>query len=153
VTLRSVPRQPDFTIENEEWGKIVLEDNTTVESRFVLSDIIVTGEDILGPQIMFSHVVVVRAKSPSDLIEKVRDKLLATLETPPPLTAEAGYEPIKIKKVEKPTRSTYRFEGYLLSIEVNIESVVRNSRYKTPSGGPVYNIRWILKYNISKTPT
>jgi hypothetical protein len=149
MTLKPVPRQPTFNIETEEWGHVLLEDNTIIDLRFILMDLVVTGEDMLGPQIILGHTVGIRSRAPSDVMEKVKDKPLAP-EVPPPLTAEAGYETIKIKKVEKPIRSSYFFEEYLLVIELNIESVARNMRYKMVSGSPIYNLRWTTRYSISK---
>jgi hypothetical protein len=149
MTTKQFPRQPDFSIVNEEWGKIILEDGTSIETRFVLSDLVITSEDILGPQVVINHAVAIRARAPSEIINKFKDKPLMP-DRPIPLTPEAGYESVKIAKVEKPTRSIYRFENYILTIELEIESVARNNMYKVPSGAPLYNIRWTLKYNISK---
>lgn len=143
------PRQPDFKIEAEEWGKILLEDGSAIETRFILADLVITGEDILGPHVSLNHTLAIRARPKRDIIESFKDKPLIP-EAPIPLTTEAGYEPVKILKVEKPTVSKYRFENYILTIEVHIESVAKNNRYKTPSGAPLYNIRWTLKYSISK---
>jgi len=149
MTSKPVPRQPDFSIVSEDLGKIVLEDDTIIETRFVLSDLVVTSEDILGAHAIISHTVALRAKSSSDLIEKFKDKPLVPDELIP-LTAEAGYETVKIVKVEKPTRSTYRFENYILTVEMDIHSVARNNQYKVPSGSPLYNVRWVIRFNISK---
>jgi len=149
MTLKPVPRQPSFTIEHEEWGRILLEDNSTIDLRFILIDLIVTSEDLLGPQVTLGHTIAIRSRSPHDLMEKMKDKLPAP-ETPIPLTADAGYEVVKIKKIETPVRSSYFFEEYLLVVEVNVESVARNMRYKSPIGAPGYNVRWTLRYNISK---
>jgi hypothetical protein len=152
MTLKPVPRQPDFDIEKEQWGHILLEDNTIIDLRFILVDLIITSEDLLGPQVTLGHIVGVRARSTSDLMEKIKDKPLAP-EVTPPLTTEAGYETVKIKKVEKPVQSSYFFEEYLLAVELNVESVARNMRYKMPSGSPVYSIRWTFRYNVSKAKT
>lgn len=152
MTLKPVPRQPNFDIEKEEWGHILLEDNTIIDLRFVLVDLLVTSEDLLGPQVTLGHIVGIRARSTSDLMEKVKDKPLAP-DVAPPLTTEAGYETVKIKKVEKPVRSSYLFEENLLVVELNVESVARNMQYKMPAGSPIYSIRWTLKYNVSKAKT
>jgi hypothetical protein len=152
MTLKPVPRQPDFDIEKEQWGHILLEDNTIIDLRFILVDLIVTSEDLLGPQVTMGHIVGVRARSTPDLVEKIKDKPPAS-EVILPLTAEAGYETVKIKKVEKPVQSSYFFEDYLLVVELNVESIVRNMLYKMPSGSPVYNIRWTFRYNVSKAKT
>ena len=152
MTLKPVPRQSDFNIEKEEWGHILLEDGTSIDLRFILVDLMITGEDLLGPQVTLGHIIGIRARSTSDLMEKIKDKPLA-LEVVAPLTAEAGYETVKIKKVEKPVRSSYFFDDYLLTVELSVESVARNMRYKMPTGSPVYNLRWTLRYNVSKAKT
>lgn len=149
MTLKPVPRQAIFNIDKEEWGHILLEDNTIIDLRFILVDLIITSEDFLGPQATLGNIVGFRARSTSDLMEKIKDNPLAPV-VPPPFTAEAGYEAVKIAKVEKPVQSSYFFEEYLLVVELNVESVARNMRYKMPPGSPIYNIRWSLRYNISK---
>ena len=149
MALKPVPRQPDFTIDKEEWGRILLEDNSIIDLRFILLDLIITGEDILGPQVTLGHVIGIRLRSPPELMERVKDKPL-TPETPPPLTKDAGYEAVGIKKVEKPTRSSYYFEEHALMVELSIGTAARNMNYRSPNGGPLYNIRWTLKYNVSK---
>jgi hypothetical protein len=152
MTQKPVPRQSNFNIEKEEWGHILLEDDTIIDLRFILVDLMITGEDLLGPQVTLGHIVGIRARSTSDLMEKIKDKPPVP-EVALPLTAEAGYETVKIKKVERPVQSSYFFEEYLLVVELNVESVARNMRYKMPTGSPVYNIRWTLRYNISKAKT
>lgn len=149
MTLKPVPRQPVFTIEKEEWGQILLEDNSIIDLRFILVDLVITSEDVLGPQITLGHTVAIRSRSPPDLLSKVKDKPLVP-ETPLPLTLAAGYEMVKIKKVEKPIRSSYFFEEYLLVVELNIESAARNMLYRSPSGNPPYHVRWTLRYSVSK---
>jgi len=151
MALKPVPRQPKFDIEKEEWGHILLEDNTIIDLRFILVDLMITSEDLLGPQVTLGHIVGVRARSPFDLMEKMKDKPLAEVSLP--LTEEAGYETVKIKKVEKPVQSSYFFEEYLLVVELSVESVVRNMRYKMPAGSPIYSIRWTFRYNVSKAMT
>lgn len=151
MTLKPVPRQPDFDIEKEQWGHILLEDNTIIDLRFILVDLMITSEDLLGPQVTLGHIVGVRARSTPDLMEKIKDKPIP--EGTMPLTTEAGYETVKIKKIEKPVQSSYFFEEYLLVVELNVESVARNMRYKMPSGSPVYSVRWTFRYSVSKAKT
>jgi len=152
MTLKPVPRQPTVTPEKEEWGQILLEDNSIIDLRFILTDLVITSEDVLGPHISLGYTVAIRSRSPPDLIEKVKDKPPVP-ETPLPLTATAGYETVKIKKIEKPVRSSYFFEEYLLVVELNVENAARNMLYKSPNGSPPYNIRWTLRYSVSKATT
>jgi hypothetical protein len=149
LAMKQIPRQPDFSIKREDLGKITLEDGTTIETRFVLADLVVTGEDILGPQIVLGHVMAVRVRSPPELIEEFKNKPLVP-DISLPLTTEAGWKTIKIAGTIATTQSAYLFENYVLSIEVHIESAARNDRYRAPNGSPPYNIRWTMKYSVSK---
>lgn len=150
MQAKNFPRQADFAIVSEDWGRILLEDGTRIETRFILSDLIVVSEDILGPHVVMDHTIAIRAKATPEIIEKFKDKQLAQGQ-PIPLTPQAGYEVVKISKVEKPTCSTYTFEGYTITIELEINSVARNNRYKVPSGAPLYNVRWTIKHKITKS--
>jgi len=152
MAQKPVPRQPNFEIEKEEWGRILLEDNTIIDLRFILVDLVITSEDLLGPQVTLGHIVGVRARPPPDVMEKVKNKPLVP-QVALPLTAEAGYEEVKVKKVENPVRSSYFFEEHSLVIELNIEGAARNMQYKMPSGSPIYNIRWTIRYKVSKATT
>jgi hypothetical protein len=152
VALKPVPRQPNFTPEKEEWGQILLEDDSIIDLRFILTDVVITGEDMLGPQPMLGYMVGIRARSSPEIMEKVKDKPPVP-EPPPPLTAADGYEAVKIKKTEKPVRSSYFFEEYLLIVELNVEAVARNTLYKSPNGNPPYNLRWTLRHSVSKATT
>jgi len=147
------PVQAMFSVEKEDWGSVRLSDESIVDVRFVLADLVITGEDLLGAQAMMNHTVLVRARASPELIKELADKPLAP-DTPIPITEDAGFEKIEVQNVEKPIRSAYRFEGprgkYALSIEVSIQSVVRNKRFKTPNGSPMYNIRWTLGYKVTK---
>jgi hypothetical protein len=152
MARKPVPRQPTFTAEKEEWGEILLEDDSIIDLRFILNDLVITSEDVLGPQITLGHTVAIRSRSPPELVQKVKDK-------PPipgtqlPLTADAGYENIKIKKIEKPARSSYFFEEYLLVVELHVESAARNMGYRAPNGNPPYNVRWTMRYSVTRATT
>jgi hypothetical protein len=153
MTSQNYPYQALFSIEKEDWGSVKLTDESTLDVRFVLADLVVINEDLLGAQAMMNHTVLVRARASPELIKELVDKPLAP-ETPIPMTNEEGFERIEVQAVEKPIQSSYSFEAihgkYILFVEVNIQSVVRNKRFKTPNGSPIYNVRWTLSYKITK---
>jgi hypothetical protein len=147
------PRQATFSIEKEDWGSVRLADETLIDARFVLADLVITSEDLLGSQAVLGHTVLVRTRASPTLIKEFAGKPLIP-DTPIPMTEAEGFERVEIQEVAKPIESIYSFEGthgkYLLSVKVNIQSVVRNKRFKTLNGSPVYNIRWTLDYRITK---
>lgn len=153
MTIENYPYQAMFSIGKEDWGSVKLSDGSMLDARFVLADLVVTSEDLLGAQAMMSQTVVVRARASPELIKELVDKPLVT-DTPIPITEEAGFEKIEVQAVEKPIQSSYSFETkrgkYILFVEVNIQSVVRNKRFKTPNGSPIYNVRWTLSYKVTK---
>jgi hypothetical protein len=119
-----------------------------LETKFVLSDLVILSEDIVGASLTFSGVVALRAKATQELKEKVKDKPIAEKSIPP--TAEAGYARIEIKEVEKPSISTYKFENKNLTLELKISAVARNLQYKVPNGAPLYYVRWNLSASVEK---
>jgi len=147
------PLQAIFSIEREDWGSIILSDGSHLDVRFVLADLTITAEDLLGAQAIMNHTVVLRSRASPELIKKLADKPLPP-ETTIPMTKEEGFENIEIQSVEKPIQSVYSFAGklgkYSLTVEVYVQNVVRNMRFKTPNGAPIYNIRWTLSYRITK---
>ena len=148
MTLDYRPKQPDFKPVSEEWGRVTLEDGTSIETRIILSDLTIAGEDILGAHFATSTVVALRAKALQKVKNLVKDAQLMIPGSQLPLTEEAGYEKTKIKKVNKPTKSSYRFNGRLLNLELEIHAIVRNLSIKTPSGAPVYHVRWSVNSKI-----
>jgi hypothetical protein len=147
------PYQPMFSIQKEDWGGVKLSDGSVLDVRFVLADLIVTSEDLLGAQALLNHTVVVRARASPELIKELANAPLAP-DTPIPMTKEEGFEKVEVQAVEKPIQSSYSFETksgkYTLFVEVNIQSVVRNKKFKTLNGSPIYRIRWTVNYKIAK---
>jgi hypothetical protein len=144
------PRQVDFVPKSEEWGRVLLVDKTVVEVRLILQDLILNSEDILGANVSLAPLVAVRSKASQALKEAMKEKPLAP-ETPLPTTPEAGFEIVGIEQVEKPAVSTYVFDSFLLTITMDIQAIARNLQYKLPTGGPVYNIRWLISTKIKKS--
>jgi hypothetical protein len=144
------PRQVDFVVKSEEWGKVLLADKTVVEVRFILQDLILESEDILGAKVSLSPLVAVRCKASQALKEAMKEKPLAP-ETPLPATPEAGFEVIGVEQIEKPAVSAYVFDSSSLTITMDIQTVARNLRYKLPNGSPVYSVRWRILTKIEKS--
>ena len=150
MTATEFPRQADFDVVSEAWGRITLNDGSIIETRIILSDIVILGEDILGPQLIVSHVVAIRAKSKPELKEEVMNSPLLPPGTSIPLTSEEGYETIDIENVDIPTRSVYSFNGYTITVELNTQAVARTLSYRVASGSPLYNVRWSVISNVKK---
>jgi len=143
-------RQVDFEPigEGEERGQTLLADDTVVETRIVLADLLIMGEDMLGPQVAINPVIALRTKCSPKVMEMFKDKPFPPA-TPIPFTPEGGFEIIDIVKVLKPTQSSYKFEKYTITISLKIDSVARNKLYKIINGGPIYNVRWTTNYKVA----
>lgn len=144
------PKQPEFSPISEEWGKIILSDGSIVETRVILSDLTILSEDLLGMQFATSNVIALRVRSPQKLKEEVLNAPVRAPITQLPLIEEVGFERVEIEKIEKPTISRYRFNGHIVTLEVDIKVVIRNMKYKAPSGAPVYHVRWSIDSKIEK---
>jgi len=144
------PRQADFEIVSEDWGKAILTDGSEVFTRVILADLTILSEDLLGKQFATSNVVALRVRSPQSLKDKIVGAPIRTPIEPLPLTEEAGFERVNIDRVEKPTISRYRFNGNIITIELTIKIVIRNMNYRIPNGSPVYHVRWNVESNIEE---
>jgi len=51
------PYQAMFSIEKEDWGSVRLSGESILDVRFVLADLVITSEDLLGAQAMMNHTV------------------------------------------------------------------------------------------------
>ena len=149
MSTKVFPRQTNFTIDREDWGKATLSVGAVAETRVILADLIINSEDVLGPDVSFAHIVALRIVPTPDLAKKVENMPLPP-QTPVPLTSDAGYEKVEVSRVDKTTESIYRFEGYVLSLKLEIQSVARNMCFRLPSGAPLYNVRWNVTPNIKK---
>ncbi|MBA7683054.1 hypothetical protein ES703_91410 [subsurface metagenome] len=144
--------QPDFKLVSEECGSITLEDGSVIETRVILCDLSIWGKDLLGYQFAVSTVVAIRVKALQKVKSLVKDVPLSQpgIQIQIPLTEEAGYEKMKIKKVDKPTTSSYSFDGKKIHNELQIHAVVRNLNAKAPSGAPLYHVRWSVNSEIEE---
>lgn len=143
------PRQPSFAAEREDYGKITLSDGSVVETRVILSDLIINSEDILGADIIPAYVVAFRVIPTSELAKKMESAPLPP-PTQIPFTTDAGWEKVEIAKVDKPTESIYSFESYTLVLKMEMQAVAKNMRYRLPTGAPIYNIRWTVTPIVTK---
>lgn len=152
MTVDIKATQPDFKIVSEECGRITLEDGTIVETRVILSDLSIWGKDLLGYQFAVSTVIAIRVKAIQKVKSLVKDAPLSQsgIQIQIPLTKEAGYEKMKIKKVDKPTISSYSFDGRKIHNELQIHAIVRNLNLKVPSGAPLYHVRWSVNSRIEE---
>jgi len=147
-----LPRQVDFQAVSEEWGTVRLSDGSEASTRIILADLSIVGEDVIGPRVVYSHVVALRVKCPSDVLNIAKDKPFFQSSQPIPLTKEAGYEVLEIIEQKTSTRSTYRFGDYELDLELEVVGAARNTQYRVPGGAPLYNLRWSVKSRVKRIP-
>jgi len=150
LTVKRFPYQIEFKDIKETWGKVRLEDGATINTRYILSELLAESEDVFGPHVFVGGVVALRVECPNEILDKVKDKPIAELGQAVPLTVTAGYETVSIAEVLIPTKSVYVFEEKQLTVELRIDAAARNMSYKTMSGAPLYNIRWTVKQKIEK---
>jgi hypothetical protein len=106
--------------------------------------------DMFGPQLTLGHIVGLRVVCPDEILDKMRDKPLLEPERDIPVTAESGFEVVRIVEVSSPTKSIYLFEDYELTVELIPDAAARNLSYKVISGTPLYNIRWTIRQKVVK---
>ena len=150
MATQGIPKQVDFSIVEEIWGKTLLSDGTIVDTRVILQDLLVLSEDpFMGPAVSLGPIIAVRTKATPEMIEKFKGKAIRK-EIIFPFTAEAGYEKIDVERNIKPTISTYLFNEYLLTITLEIIFVARNNLYRSENGAPLYMLRWSIAPKVTK---
>jgi hypothetical protein len=145
-------RQAEFRTISEEWGEVSLSDGATVRTRVILSDLVIIAEDVLGPQVALSPVIILRVICPTDLKEKVKDKPVLTRDRIVPVTREDGFEKIDVREIKTSAKSVYQFDSYELILELTIDSVARSMSYKNVSGAPAYATRFSINKQVKKMP-
>ena len=143
-----IPKQPNFEVDSEITGIYKLEDETEIEIRIILVDLSIFSEDILGIQHAVQVTTVIRYKVTDKIKQEIQSKPLVFPGKNIPLTEEAGFKSIKIVETLKEAQSSYKFDNHKIILSLIIDGIVKNDNYKTPSGIPIYNLRWRINTNI-----
>ena len=142
-----IPKQPEIKPIKEDYGKYVLSDGAIIMVRVILNDVIITGEDPIGPKLALSATTALRVLVDDDVKKRMKDKPLATERIDP---RDPGWELVDVIEAD-PAISQYLInDQYKLEIKLEIVGVAKNAQYRTPACTPVYTVRWGLVTKIER---
>jgi len=145
--IYDIPKQPEIKPIREDYGKYKLSDGAIIMARVILNDVIITGEDPIGPKLAISATTALRVLVDDDVKKRMKDKPLVTERIDP---HDPGWELIDVVEVEHAISQYAINNRYKLEIRLEIVGVAKNAQYRTPACTPVYTVRWGLVTKIER---
>jgi len=128
-----IPVQLEFKPLREEFGVYKLDDGCTIKARVILADVHMTGEDAVGPQLVYSVVVAMRFIVSDDVRRRVANRPLATYVD----ARDPGWKPVKVVE-SNPAYSEYVLDDrWLLKLRLEIVGVAKNENYRNEVSMPL----------------